>query len=145
MLVHQILKSKPSGGVVTVPSTATVSTAATLLAEKRIGTVVISDDDGQTADGILSERDIVRELARTGAECLIKPVSTYMTRKLVTCTSEMKSEEVLQTMTNGRFRHMPVVEDGKLIGLITLGDVVKSQLTQLSMEKDALEGMIMGY
>lgn len=145
MLVHHILKSKASPGVVTVGSSATVADAAKLLADKRIGTVVVSDDDGQTAAGILSERDIVRELAKSGGDCLTRQVSDYMTRKLVTCTSQNNAEEVLQQMTDGRFRHMPVVEDGKMIGLITLGDVVKAQLSKLAMEKDALEGMIMGH
>lgn len=68
-----------------------------------------------------------------------------MTRDIVTCTAEMEADVVLQTMTDGRFRHMPVVEDGRMIGLITLGDVVKARLSELSMEKSALEGMIMGY
>jgi predicted transcriptional regulator len=68
-----------------------------------------------------------------------------MTRKLVTCTSQSNVEEVLQQMTEGRFRHMPVVEEGKLIGLVSLGDVVKAQLAEVAMEKDALEGMIMGH
>ncbi len=145
MLVQQILKSKSTTGVFTVLPSAKVSDAAAILSEKRIGTVVISSDGGETAAGILSERDIVRELARGGAACLSKPVSDYMTRKLVTCTSAMAAGDVLKAMTEGRFRHMPVVEEGKMVGLITLGDVVKAQLTELAMEKDALEGMIMGH
>ncbi len=145
MLVQAILKSKAAGGVVTVASSATVAEAASLLAEKRIGTVVISDDDGKSATGILSERDIVRELAASGGACLNKPVSEYMTRDLVTCTRQMKVEEVLTRMTEGRFRHMPVVEEGQLVGIVTLGDAVKAQLTELAMEKDALEGMIKGF
>lgn len=144
MLVHQILKSKASPGVLTVPPETSVGDAARLLAEKRIGTVVVSSDGAQ-ADGILSERDIVRELAQSGAECLTKTVGDYMTRKLVTCTGASTVDEVLNQMTEGRFRHMPVVEDGAMIGLISLGDVVKAQLAQLAMEKDALQGMIMGH
>lgn len=145
MIVQQILKSKDSDAVVTVSSDTPVSEAARILAEKRIGTVVVSDDDGATAAGILSERDIVRELANSGGGCLTRAVSEYMTRELVTCTREQSADAALQMMTDGRFRHMPVVEDGKLIGLITLGDVVKALLSQLAMEKDALEGMIMGH
>lgn len=145
MLVQQILKSKDSDAVVTVSSDTAVSEAARILAEKRIGTVVVSDDDGATAVGILSERDIVRELAATGGGCLDRSVSDYMTRDLVTCTRSLSADAVLQQMTDGRFRHMPVVEDGKLIGLITLGDAVKARLSELAMEKDALEGMIMGH
>lgn len=144
MLVSQILKSKASAGVVTIKPDASVSDAAKLLAEKKFGTVVVSAD-GEHADGILSERDIVRELAKSGGGCLDKAVSEYMTRKLVTCTSQSNAEEVLQQMTDGRFRHMPVVEDGVLTGIVTLGDVVKAQLKTVAMEKDALQGMIMGH
>lgn len=145
MLVQQILKSKATPGVLTIGSTAKVSDAAKILADNKIGSVVVSDDDGQTASGILSERDIVRELAKGGASCLDKPVSTYMTKKLVTCTSQTSAQDVLGQMTEGRFRHMPVVEDGKMVGLVTLGDLVKAQLSVLAMEKQALEGMIMGH
>lgn len=145
MLVQAILKSKATDGVVTVKSSATVSEAAQILADKRIGTVVISEDDGQTAAGILSERDIVRELAASGSGCLGEPVSAYMTRELVTASRQDAVQDVLAQMTEGRFRHMPVVEDGQLVGIVTLGDVVKAQLSELAMEKDALEGMIMGH
>ncbi|MCT4610725.1 MAG: CBS domain-containing protein [Pelagimonas sp.] len=144
MHVQQILKSKGTEGVFTVKPGTPVSEAAAILAEKRIGTVVVSSD-GTTADGILSERDIVRELSRSGAGCLNQCVEDYMTRELVTCARDDNAEAVLAKMTEGRFRHMPVVEEGKLVGLVTLGDVVKARLSQLSMEKDALEGMIMGH
>ncbi|MCF6231506.1 MAG: CBS domain-containing protein [Rhodobacteraceae bacterium] len=145
MLVHQILKSKSSQGVLTVESTALVSQAAEILAKNKIGSVVVSDDGGKSAAGILSERDIVRELAANGSGCLTKPVSAYMTRDLVTTTSQASVQEVLSQMTEGRFRHMPIVEDGVMIGLVTLGDLVKAQLSELAMEKQALEGMIMGH
>lgn len=146
MLVQQILKSKAATGVLTVKSTAKVSEAAKVLAENKIGSVVVSDDGGATAAGILSERDIVRELANVGSVCMEQPVSAYMTSKLVTCNIETTAQQILGMMTEGRFRHMPVVEEsGKMIGLVTLGDVVKAQLSELSMEKQALEGMIMGH
>lgn len=144
MLVQQILKSKGDEAVVTVKPGTLVSDAAKILAEKRIGTVVISEG-GTTADGILSERDIVRELAVRGASCMAERVDAYMTSELVTCTRKDDINHVLEKMTNGRFRHMPVVEEGKLLGLITLGDAVKARLSELSMEKEALEGMIMGH
>ncbi len=144
MLVHQILKSKGDQGVITVKPGTSVSDVAKILAEKRIGTVVISSD-GSSADGILSERDIVRELANRGAGCMSDKVEDYMTTKLVTCTMGEDAVAVLNMMTEGRFRHMPVVEDGVLVGLITLGDAVKARLSELAMEKDALEGMIMGH
>lgn len=144
MTVAKILRSKGNSDVVTMPKGKKVSDVATLLSEKRIGTVVISDD-GVTAQGILSERDIVREIGRRGAACLNDAVEDMMTSKLVTCERSERADAVLQKMTEGRFRHMPVVEDGKMVGLITLGDVVKYRLSELSMEKDALEGMIMGH
>lgn len=144
MRVQQILKSKASSDVLTVPPETLVSKAAAVLAEHGIGSLVISSD-GATALGILSERDIVRELAKSGGACLTRKVEDYMTRDLVTATADMQADDVLQRMTDGRFRHMPVVDGGKMIGLITLGDVVKARLSQLAMEKDALEGMIMGH
>ncbi len=145
MLVQQILKSKADTSVITVAPETLVSEAAEILAEKRIGTVIVSRDGGKTAAGILSERDIVRELAKNGGACLTETVETYMTSELQTATRDEKADTVLARMTEGRFRHMPVVEGGALVGLITLGDVVKARLSELAMEKDALEGMIMGH
>ncbi len=144
MLVHQILKLKADDAVVTVPRATTVREAADMLAKRKIGTVVVSDD-GQTPQGILSERDIVRELAQKGAAVLSDSVEAHMTSKLVTCSRDASADAILATMTEKRFRHMPVVENGVLVGIITLGDVVKARLSELSMEKDALESMIMGY
>lgn len=145
MLVSQILKSKADDAVVTVPPTMRISQAALMLSEKRIGTLLISADNGKTAQGILSERDIVRQLGRQGAGCLDQEVSQLMTTKLVTCGLDDLADAILQKMTDGRFRHMPVIKDGALVGLISLGDVVKARLSELSMEKDALQGMIMGH
>ncbi|QJF51472.1 CBS domain-containing protein [Roseobacter ponti] len=144
MLVSQILKTKSSEGVVTVPPTTLVSEAAKMLSEKRIGTVIVSRD-GKSLDGILSERDIVREIGARGAGCLTNTVDTLMTSKLVTCSGDDVADVILKKMTEGRFRHMPVIENGELKGLISLGDVVKARLMELAMEKDALEGMIMGH
>jgi CBS domain-containing protein len=144
MTVAKILKSKGTDEVVTVRPGSSVADAARVLSDKRIGSVVVSAD-GRTAVGILSERDIVREIGRRGPGCLSEKVEQMMTAKLVTCTREERAEAVLTTMTKGRFRHMPVVEGGEMVGLITIGDVVKYRLTELAMEKDALEGMIMGF
>lgn len=144
MTVAKILMSKGSNDVTTVPPGTLVSEVAQVLSDKRIGTVVVSSD-GKTAEGILSERDIVREIGKRGQACLSDKVEDMMTSKLVTCGRADRADAVLATMTKGRFRHMPVLEDGEMIGLITLGDVVKYRLSELSMEKDALEGMIMGY
>ena len=144
MTVAKILNSKGTSDVVTVPSDTLVSDAAKVLSDKRIGTVVVSND-GKTALGILSERDIVREIGKRGQICLSDKVDAMMTSKLVSCERSAKTETVMAMMTEGRFRHMPVIENGELIGLVTLGDVVKFRLSELAMEKDALEGMIMGF
>lgn len=144
MLVKQILKSKGDVGVISVTPDTPVSEAASILAERRIGGLVVSAD-GKTADGILSERDIVRALAVRGASCLQETVSEMMTRKPLCCSQQDTSDAVLGRMTDGRFRHMPVVEDGALVGIVTIGDVVKARLDELALEKTALEGMIMGY
>lgn len=144
MLVSQILKSKSDAQVVTVAPGATVAEAVTMLSEKRIGALVVSRD-GKAADGILSERDIVRELGKRGAGILSEKVSALMTSKLVSCSRTEQTDAVLQKMTDGRFRHMPVIEGGALVGLISIGDVVKARLMELAAEKDALEGMIKGF
>lgn len=144
MLVQQILKSKGDEGVITITPETLVSEAAQILAERRIGGLVVSRD-GEKVDGILSERDIVRSLAVRGVVCMTESVSDMMTRNPVCCARQDTSDVVLTRMTDGRFRHMPVVEDGKLVGIVTIGDVVKARLEELSMEKNALEGMIMGY
>jgi CBS domain-containing protein len=101
--------------------------------------------NGKTAEGILSERDIVRAMAMHGADIINYPAAKHMTSKLVTCTLGATADQVLKTMTDKRFRHMPVVEGKELVGIVTIGDVVKARMTELAMEKDALEGMIMGY
>ncbi|WP_101068144.1 CBS domain-containing protein [Roseovarius salinarum] len=144
MLVQQILKAKGDGKVVTVKPGTKVSEVAQTLAERRIGGLVVSND-GETVDGIISERDIVRSMALRGANCLTETIDEMMTRNPVCCTRQDKSDAILARMTDGRFRHMPVVEDGKLVGIVTIGDVVKARLEELAMEKDALEGMIAGY
>ena len=144
MLVQQILKGKADTGVVTVKPKSSVADAAKILAEKKIGTVVVSET-GKSAEGILSERDIVRNLAKVGSACLTCTVEEFMTSELVTCTRSEDADAILKKMTEGRFRHMPVVEEGELVGIVTIGDVVKARLSELAMEKDALQGMIMGH
>lgn len=145
MIVSQILKSKAVDGVLTLTSDASVADAAAIMSDRRIGTIVVSDDGGKTPSGILSERDIVRHLGVRGAECLAQTVGDLMTRKLVTCAPSDSSDSVLVKMTEGRFRHMPVIENGEMLGLISIGDAVKARLAELSMERDALEGMVMGH
>lgn len=144
MLVKQILSSKPDNTVITIAPSATISEAAALLAARRIGSVVVSED-GETALGMLSERDIVRELGNRGPACMSDSVSQMMTADPVTCQINDSVEKIMQTMTDRRFRHLPVVQDGRMVGIVTIGDAVKARLSELSMEKSALEGMIMGH
>ncbi len=144
MRVSDILRSKGAGDVVTVPPSAQVSDAVGLLSEKRIGTVVVSGD-GVVPAGILSERDIVRELGKRGTGSLGDSVSDLMTAKVITCAPSDPISDVLSQMTEGRFRHMPVMDSGEMVGLVSLGDVVKAQLRELAAEKDALTDMIMGH
>lgn len=129
--------------MLTVAPGTSVADAARLLAERRIGAVVVSTD-GRTPQGILSERDIVRDLGRRGAVCLGEKVDALMTRNIISCTPGDNAHMVLEAMTAGRFRHMPVMDGGEMVGLISIGDVVAARIAELAMEKDALEGMIMG-
>ena len=144
MSVQRILGTKGSTGVISVHPGATVADAAAVLSSKRIGAVIVSPD-GKHLAGILSERDIVRELGRRGAACLTDTVDTLMTRSIVTCTLLDRTTGVLERMTEGRFRHMPVMEGDEMVGMISIGDVVKARLAELKTEVDALEGMIKGF
>jgi CBS domain-containing protein len=144
MLVSQILKTKSDDAVVTMAPGSSVAQAAELLSSRRIGAIIVSAD-GEHVAGILSERDIVRELGRKGPACMSETVDAIMTRKIIGCGREETADQVLQKMSDGRFRHMPVMDGDKMIGLISIGDVVKARLSELSMEKEALEGMIKGF
>ena len=143
MQVHQILRSRPTSDVITVAPGTSIADAARLLAERRIGAVVVSED-GKVPLGILSERDIVRDLGRRGAVCMGETVDALMTRNLISCTPSDTTDSVLEKMTTGRFRHMPVMEGEVMVGIISIGDVVAARISELAMEKNALEGMIMG-
>jgi len=142
MLVSQILKNKAEG-VLTVSPGSTIKEVVDLLTNKRIGAVVVSDT-GKDIKGIISERDIVRELCRSGAVCLDDKVENVMTRAVMGCAPADNTDSVLETMTSKRFRHMPVMDNGEMVGFISIGDVVAARLSELQMEKDALTGMIMG-
>ncbi len=144
MIVSQILKSKSDDGVVSLPPGSTVAKVAEVLSTRKIGAVVISKD-GKHLTGIVSERDVVREIGRRGPACLAETVDSIMTARVVTCTRSDSADVVMQKMTDGRFRHLPVVEGTEMVGLISIGDVVKARLAELAMEKDALEGMIKGF
>jgi CBS domain-containing protein len=140
MIVKNILADK-RGDVVTIEPTADLDAAVKLLAERRIGAVVILGADHRIV-GILSERDIVRSLAEHGPTALNKPVSQVMTRDVKTCSEEDTIEGLMSRMTTGKFRHMPVVQQEKLIGIVSIGDVVKFRVEEISHEANALRDYI---
>jgi CBS domain-containing protein len=142
MLIAQILAGKGSNVISTRPE-ATIAEVASLLKEKRIGAVVVTDADGQLC-GIISERDLARGLANHGAKLLEMNVAKLMTANVVTCSPDDGLATLMQQMTEGRFRHLPVVKDGKLIGIISIGDVVKHRLMELEAETHMLQDYIHG-
>lgn len=137
------LLEKKGGDIVTIRPQETVATAVTLLRERRIGALVVTDAAG-SLQGILSERDVVRELAERGGATLSLSVADLMTRKVVTCAPDERIIQVLQKMTDGRFRHVPVIADGALIGLVSIGDLVNHRLRELEYEALKMKQMIVG-
>jgi CBS domain-containing protein len=140
MQVHQILQSK-GAGVFAVSADQTVAEAVRELNERRIGAVVVTAKDGRLI-GILSERDIVRRLTDSESRVLGLPVKSLMTEKPVTCSPADSIERLMTLMTRHRVRHLPVVEDGKLAGLVSIGDVVKSRIEEVEQEAEALRAYI---
>jgi CBS domain-containing protein len=134
--VSDVLRTK-GAEVVTVRAEATVRELVQVLAERRIGACVVSED-GRTAVGIVSERDVAKGLARLGAALLDEPVSAICTSLLHTATPENDLVELMKAMTEHRVRHMPVVVDGALVGLISIGDVVKHRIDELEEERQHL-------
>jgi len=141
MTVSMILAGK-GREVVSVEPNATLAVAVALLAEKRIGAVLVLGVDRRIA-GILSERDIVRALAEGGAGALNAPVSQIMTRKVSTCTESETIASLMERMTEGKFRHMPVVDQGQLVGIISIGDVVKYRLHEMERDSEAMRDYIL--
>jgi CBS domain-containing protein len=137
MLIEHILATK-GPDVVTLRSDASVAEAVARLKQFRIGAIIVSDDDGATAAGILSERDVVRALADAGAAALEQRVSEVMTADVHTCPPTATLEELMEAMTARRIRHIPVVADGKLVGVVSIGDVVKHRVGELSVEAQTL-------
>ena len=144
MTVARILASKGSNEVETITSAESLADAAATLSSRRIGALVVSDD-GLTVAGILSERDVVRVLGREGAGCLRRHVADVMTAKVETCAPEDGVPQIMERMTGGRFRHMPVLDGGRLTGVSSIGDVVKYRMSELEHEASALSDMIKGY
>jgi CBS domain-containing protein len=141
MTVKKILSHK-GADVVTIEPKATLSEAVKMLAERRIGAVVITDNQRDVV-GILSERDIVRALAQRGPRALEESVGEVMTRRVVTCNESDTISSLMEQMTRGKFRHLPVVESGKIVGIVSIGDVVKHRLEEMEHESNALREYIL--
>ena len=140
MTVARILAEKGSS-VVTVGPDKTLEAVIQILADKRIGALVVAQADGSVA-GIISERDIMRALAQHGAAAFDAPVSDHMTADVTTCGRSTTLDEVMTLMTDGRFRHVPICEDGRLIGLVSIGDVVARRIASVEAEHQALRDYI---
>jgi CBS domain-containing protein len=140
MTVKAIIDLK-GGTVVTTESTVNLAAAAKLLAERRIGALVVVGGDRRIS-GILSERDIVRALSERGAAALEEQVGQVMTRKVITCSCAETIRSVMERMTAGKFRHLPVIEHGELVGIVSIGDVVKYRIEEIEHESEALRDYI---
>ena len=140
MIVKTILSAK-GGDVISIEPAATLETAVRTLADRRIGALLVLGPDRRVI-GILSERDIVRVLAEQGAGALNQPLSQVMTRKVVTCNSSETIGVIMERMTAGKFRHVPVVEQDQVIGVVSIGDVVKYRLQEMEHESAALRDYI---
>ena len=140
MSVGKILNIK-GRAVVTASAEHTLQQVSTLLADHRIGALVISGPGGSVA-GILSERDIVKAIAKSGPAALSEPVGDHMTKRVVTCVAASPINDVMEMMTAGKFRHVPVIKDGMLDGMISIGDVVKHRLAELEHESRSLRDFI---
>jgi CBS domain-containing protein len=140
MTVNDILLHKGSQ-VITIEPAATLAMAVQMLAQRRIGALLVTGADHRIV-GIISERDVVRVLDEKGTAVLGTPVAEVMTRRVVTCARNETIAEIMERMTSGKFRHVPVIEHGRLAGIVSIGDVVKARLSELEHEQDALREYI---
>jgi len=139
MNVASILKVK-GRSVATADPGETLQTLAARLAQKKIGAIVIVER-GRVV-GIISERDVIGAIAEDGAACLAHPASSHMTRAVVTCTEADTIDHLMETMTHGRFRHVPVVDGDTLVGIVSIGDVVKNHIAEVELEASALKNYL---
>ena len=139
MTVRAILDTK-GHHILSVEPEAKLSAAVKVLGERKIGAVLVMSNGG--VEGILSERDIVRVLGERGASALDRPVSEVMTRKVVSCRQSDTVSAIMEMMTNGKFRHLPVLEGDRVVGLISIGDVVKHRVMEYEKEQEALRDYI---
>jgi CBS domain-containing protein len=140
MSIARILEDK-GRDVQTIQPHRTLAEAARLMSERRIGAAVVTGADGAVL-GILSERDIVRAVADNGPAALDEPVSRRMTGKVVTCGPGMTIDTAMEVMTQGKFRHLPVVENGRLVGIVSIGDIVKRHIEKMEAETRAMRDYI---
>lgn len=140
MILEQILKEK-GGQIFSVAESATLKEAAELLDNRRVGAMVILSEAGAVI-GVLSERDIVRNIARTGAEALKCTVGEVMTRQVVTARPRDTIESAMDRMTDRRIRHLPVVDGGRLVGVVSIGDLVKWRIAEADAEVNAIRSYI---
>ena len=138
MNIGQILKAK-GRAVATARPDATLLEIVNKLAQKKIGAIVIVGDNGGVA-GIISERDVIRKLGERGEAALQETVSQSMTANVISCHETSTLDELMEVMTQGRFRHVPVIEDGALVGIVSIGDVVKNHIAEVEMEVTAMRG-----
>ncbi len=139
MTVRSVLDTK-GHQVISVSPDAKLSAAVKILSERRIGAVMVMS--GQKIDGILSERDVVRVLGERGAAVLEEPVRSVMTSKVITCHESDTVSAIMEVMTSGKFRHLPVVANDRIVGLISIGDVVKWRVAEYEREQEALQDYI---
>jgi CBS domain-containing protein len=139
MTVRSILDTK-GHQILSVDPDVKLSAAIKTLGERKIGAVLVMSQGG--VEGILSERDIVRVLGERGAAVLDEPVSAVMTRKVVSCRQSDTVAAIMEMMTQGKFRHLPVIEDGRVVGLISIGDIVKWRVREFELEQEALRDYI---
>jgi len=142
MRISDLLRRK-GNLVVTVKPEQSVTELLDLLAEHKVGALVVSTD-GQSVQGIVSERDVVRRLQERGPDLLQAQVREIMTTTVRSCPPETELDQLMQIMTTGRFRHVPVTEDGRLTGIVSIGDVVKHRMDELQSERDQLTAYITG-
>lgn len=140
MTVKAVLSRKGSN-VTTVEPNAQLAAAIKVLTDKRIGALVVTGAEARIV-GIISERDIVRALSQHGAQALDRPVAEFMTRNVVTCGERDTMAELMERMTTGKFRHIPVVENGRLLGIVSIGDIVKHRVEELEQDGAALQDYI---
>ena len=140
MRIGDVLKAKPSSEVITIGPDAGVRELLAKLAEHNVGALIVSSD-GTSVEGIVSERDVVRHLHSDGT-VINNTVQAIMTAVVQTCDQDMVVDELMKTMTESRIRHVPVVEEGRLVGIISIGDVVKHRIDQLEFERDQLDNYV---